>query len=63
MNYSNMLNAVRSIASGLRKRGFQTGDSALVLGRNFIEIPLMSLGIWRAGGILASISVALFDGM
>lgn len=59
MNYSQMVSSMRSIASGLRKRGFQTGDNVVVIGLNFIEIPLMSMGAWRAGGSQACLSVNL----
>ncbi|XP_046656300.1 4-coumarate--CoA ligase 1-like [Daphnia pulicaria] len=59
MNYHQLFQGMRSVASGLRKRGFQTGDKLVVIGSNFIEIPLMSLAVWRAGGSQACLSVNL----
>jgi long-subunit acyl-CoA synthetase (AMP-forming) len=62
MNYHQLFQGMRSVASGLRKRGFQTGDKLVVIGSNFIEIPLMSLAVWRAGGSQACLSVNLSHG-
>nr|CAH0109907.1 unnamed protein product [Daphnia galeata] len=59
MNYRQLFQNIRSVASGLRKRGFKTGDKLIVIGFNFIEIPLMSLAVWRAGGSQACLNVNL----
>lgn len=46
-----MMKSMRSVASGLRKRGFKTGDSLLVtIAPNKIELPLVAFGVQRAGG-------------
>ncbi len=63
MTYNQMLTAVRSVASALRKRGLKSGDTLIVIGSNFIELPLMSLGVWRAGGVQAALSVSLPQGI
>lgn len=63
MKYGQMINAIRSVASGLRKRGLQTGDNVVVMGPNLVEFPLMSLGTWRAGGSLACPDHSLPSGM
>lgn len=57
-----MLNAIRSVASGLRKRGLNSGENVTVIGSNFIEIPLMSMAVWRAGGSQACLGVNLPTG-
>jgi 4-coumarate--CoA ligase len=62
MNYRQLFQNIRSVASGLRKRGFKTGDKLIVIGFNFIEIPLMSLAVWRAGGSQACLNVNLPHG-
>ncbi|XP_059350203.1 uncharacterized protein LOC130686001 isoform X2 [Daphnia carinata] len=59
MNYSQLISSLRSVASALRKRGLKTGDSVVVIGRNDIELPLMSMAVWRAGGTQACLSVNL----
>lgn len=59
MTYSQVLQAMRSVASGLRKRGLETGDTCVVIGSNFVELPLVSLAVWRAGGTQACLSVSL----
>ena len=59
MTYTQLLTAMRSVASGLRKRGFKTGDKCVVTGTNFIEIPIMSFAVWRVGGVQASLSINL----
>lgn len=62
MNYSQLVCSVRSIASALRKRDFRSGDTLAVIGSNFIELPLMSMAVWRAGGAQACLSVNLPSG-
>ncbi len=62
MTYLQLWQSMRSVASGLRKRGFKTGDKLVVIGSNFIEIPLMSMAVWRAGGSQACLSVNLPHG-
>lgn len=59
MTYIQLVNRVRSVASGLRKRGLQLGDNVIVIGSNFMEILLMSLAVWRAGGSQACLGVNL----
>lgn len=54
-----MLNGMRSVASALRKKGLRTGDNVVIIGCNFVEIPLLSLGVWRAGGSQACLAVNL----
>ena len=62
MTYGQMLNAVRSVASALRKRGLRTGDNVAIVGSNHMEIPLMFMGAWRAGGSQMCIEVNLPTG-
>lgn len=62
MSYSQLKNAMRSVASGLRKRGLEMGDNVMIIGLNFIQIPLMTLGTWRAGGSQACLSVNVPSG-
>jgi 4-coumarate--CoA ligase len=62
MTYSQLLNNMKLVASGLRQRGLKTGDSLVVIGGNHIEMPLMSMAVWRAGGTLACLSVNLQQG-
>jgi long-subunit acyl-CoA synthetase (AMP-forming) len=62
MNYHQLFKNMTSVASGLRKRGFETGDNLVVIGFNYVEIPLMSLAVWRAGGSQACLSVNLPHG-
>ena len=62
MNYSQLFKSMKLVASALRKRGFNTGDNLVVIGCNYIEIPLMSLAVWRAGGSQACLSVNLTHG-
>ncbi|XP_057377827.1 uncharacterized protein LOC130699600 [Daphnia carinata] len=59
MTYSQLMSSLRSVASALRKRGLKTGDNVVVTGRNDIELPLMSMAVWRAGGNQACLSVNL----
>lgn len=57
-----MMRRIRSVASGLRKRGLLIGDNVLVISSNCIEVPLMTLGVWRAGGSQACLGVNLPPG-
>lgn len=59
MTYAQLIKGMRSVASGLRKRGLQLNDNVVVIGTNFIEIPLMTLGAWRAGGSQACLGINL----
>ena len=63
MTYIQLLTGIRSVASGLRKRGLRTGDSCVVIGTNYIELPLMSLAVWRAGGVQACLGISLQKGI
>ena len=56
MTYTQLLTAMRSVASAIRKRGFKTGDKCVVIRTNFVELPVMSFAVWRAGGVQASVS-------
>lgn len=62
MSYGQLLSSLKSVASALRKRGLKTGDNVVVIGRNDIEVPLMSMAVWRAGGTQACLSVNLQSG-
>ena len=59
MTYTQLLTAMRSVASAIRKRGFKTGDKCVVIGTNFVELPVMSFAVWRAGGVQACLSINL----
>lgn len=59
MSYSQMITNMRLVASGLRKKGCASGDSTLIIASNHTEILLMMLGVWRAGGTIAVLSVSL----
>lgn len=59
MSYSQLMSSLRSVASALRKRGLKTGDNVVLIGCNDIELPLMSMAVWRAGGTQACLSVNL----
>lgn len=62
LTYSQLSRSIRSIASGLRKRGLKINDSVVIMGSDFVEVPLISLGNWRAGGCQACFTVNLADG-
>ena len=59
MTYSQLLSNMKLVASGLRQRGLKTGDNLVVISGNHIELPLMSMAVWRAGGTQACLSVNL----
>ena len=63
MTYAQMLTAIRSVASALRKRGLRTGDNVALIGLNQIEFPLMYLGVWRAGGYISCVEMNLSTGI
>lgn len=58
MSYIQMVNYMRSVASGLRKRGCNPGDNVVIIDSTHIEIRLMLLGAWRAGGTLSCLSIS-----
>jgi len=60
MKYSEMATGIIKVASALRKRGLKTGDFALVMASNFVELPVAMLGIMKAGGSCASLTLNLF---
>ena len=62
MKYSEMATGITKVASALRKRGLKTGDFALVMASNFVELPVAMLGIMKAGGSCASLTLNLFVG-
>ena len=62
MTYSQLLTGIKSVASGLRKRGLKSGDCCVGIGSNYIELPLMSLAVWRAGGVQACLGISLQKG-
>jgi long-subunit acyl-CoA synthetase (AMP-forming) len=62
MTYSHLLSNMKLVASGLRQRGLKTGDNLVVISGNHIELPLMSMAVWRAGGTQACLSVNLPQG-
>nr|CAH0112561.1 unnamed protein product [Daphnia galeata] len=59
MTYSQLLSNMKLVVSGLRQRGLKTGDNLVVISGNHIELPLMSMAVWRAGGTQACLSVNL----
>ena len=62
MTYSEMVTGVTSMASALRKRGLGVGDIVLLMAPNFIEVALTFLGVWKAGGVCACLTLNLFAG-
>jgi acyl-CoA synthetase (AMP-forming)/AMP-acid ligase II len=62
MTYSQLLSKMKSVASGLSKKGLKRGDNLVVICGNHVELPLMSMAVWRAGGTLACLSVNLPQG-
>jgi len=60
MTYSEMVTGVTSMASALRKRGLGVGDIVLLMAPNFIEVALTFLGVWKAGGVCACLTLNLF---
>ena len=62
MTYSEMLAKLTSVASALKKRGLQVGDSVLLMAPNFIELPVAMLGVLKAGGCTACLTLNLFAG-
>ena len=62
MTYTEMVDGVTSMASALRKRGLQVGDTVLLMAPNFVEVALTFLGVWKAGGACACLTLNLFAG-
>ncbi|XP_046459255.1 4-coumarate--CoA ligase-like isoform X1 [Daphnia pulex] len=59
MKYSQLLTGMKAVASALRKRGLATGDNLVAISGNHIELPLLSMAVWRAGGTQSCLSVNL----
>jgi acyl-coenzyme A synthetase/AMP-(fatty) acid ligase len=62
MRYSQLLTGIKSVASALRKRGLATGDNLVIISGNHVELALMSMAAWRAGGTQSCLSVNLPQG-
>lgn len=62
MKYSQLLTGMKAVASALRKRGLATGDNVVAISGNHIELPLLSMAVWRAGGTQSCLSVNLPQG-
>ncbi len=62
MKYSQLLTGIKAVASALRKRGLATGDNLVAISGNHIELPLLSMAVWRAGGTQSCLSVNLPQG-
>ena len=62
MCYSQLLVNMRNIASSLYKRGFREGDVVVIIASNQIEVALMFLSVWKAGGIVACFTLNLSKG-
>lgn len=60
MKYSELLDNVQKTAYALTKRDFKKGDSFLVMASNHIEFLIAALGVWKAGGIVACLTLNLF---
>ncbi|EFX78399.1 hypothetical protein DAPPUDRAFT_320529 [Daphnia pulex] len=59
MRYSQLLAGMKAVASALRKRGLATGDNLVIISGNHVELALMSMAVWRAGGTQSCLSVNL----
>jgi len=57
--YSELLSESAKIASALIKRGFKIGDNILLMAPNLVELPITMLGVWRAGGSCACLTLNL----
>jgi len=58
-NYSQLLSESAKIASALIKRGFKIGDNILLMATNLVELPITMVGVWRAGGSCACLTLNL----
>lgn len=56
MTYSELLVNVKSLASALNKRGFQVGDTIILLSANFKEVFAIQLAVWKLGGSVCGLT-------
>ena len=63
MSYSQLLLNMKKIASSLHKRGFRAGDVVVIIAANQIEVALMLLSVWKAGGSVACFTLNLSKGL
>jgi acyl-CoA synthetase (AMP-forming)/AMP-acid ligase II len=62
MSYSQLLSNMKIIASSLYKRGFRAGDVVVIIASNRIEVALMLLSVWKAGGVVGCFTLNLSKG-
>src|SRR5947209_8150148 len=53
--YSELADAVDSLAAGLHERGFQQGEVAALCAPNRVEFPIAAYAVARLGGIVTTI--------
>lgn len=63
MSYSQLLSSIKSMAASFWKKGLRPGDMVLVISANFIELPIIFLGVWKCGGSVASLTLNLLKSM
>lgn len=57
--YTELLFQMQQVASWLRKNGFRTEDTVLIVASNHVELAVMLFGVWRAGGSVACLTLNL----